>query len=192
MHARQQGVAMVYQELSLAPHLTVAENVRLGMEITRCGVLQKSTMRVLVQNALSELDHADIDPNARVGMLPIAEQQIVEIARALAVQCRVLVLDEPTSSLTRADAARLFRAMKRLKKRGLAIVFISHVLEEVKEIADRFTVLRDGKTTGSGAVARTPISDLVHLMVGRQIDEFFPAIPSRAGRSPSRSVGPIG
>ena len=174
MHARQQGVAMVYQELSLAPHLTVAENVRLGMEITRRGVLQKSTMRILVQNALSELDHADIDPNARVGMLPIAEQQIVEIARALAVQCRVLVFDEPTSSLTRADAARLFRAMKRLKKRGLAIVFISHALEEVKEIADRFTVLRDGKTTGSGAVARTPISDLVHLMVGRQIDEFFP------------------
>ena len=98
MHARQQGVAMVYQELSLAPHLTVAENVRLGMEITRRGVLQKSTMRVLVQNALSELDHADIDPNARVGMLPIAEQQIVEIARALAVQCRVLVFDEPPAA----------------------------------------------------------------------------------------------
>ena len=82
--------------------------------------------------------------------------------------------------------------MKRLKKRGLAIVFISHVLEEVKEIADRFTVLRDGKTTGSGAVARTPISDLVRLMVGRQIDEFFPRSHRVPGDPPSRSVGPIG
>lgn len=174
MHARQQGVAMIYQELSLAPHLTVAENVLLGMEITRGGVLQKSTMRALVQNALAELDHADIDPQARVSTLGIAEQQIVEIARALCVRCRVLVLDEPTSSLTRADANRLFRAMRRLKKRGMAIVFISHVLEEVKEIADRFTVLRDGKTAGNGDVARTPISDIVHLMVGREIDDFFP------------------
>ena len=174
LQARQQGVAMIYQELSLAPHLTVVENVLLGMEITRRGLLQKSDMHTLVQNALTELDHADIDPHARVNTLTIAERQIVEIARALSVQCRVLVLDEPTSSLTRADADRLFRVMKRLKARNLAIVYISHFLEEIKEIADQFTVLRDGKKAGSGPVAQTPISDIVHLMVGRQINDFFP------------------
>ena len=174
LQARQQGVAMIYQELSLAPHLTVVENVLLGMEITRRGLLQKSDMHALVQNALTELDHADIDPHARVSTLTIAERQIVEIARALSVQCRVLVLDEPTSSLTRSDADRLFRVMQRLKARNLAIVYISHFLEEIAEIADQFTVLRDGKKAGSGPVAQTPIPDIVHLMVGRQIDDFFP------------------
>ena len=181
LQARQQGVAMIYQELSLAPHLTVVENVLLGMEITRRGLLQKSDMHALVQNALTELDHADIDPHARVGTLTIAERQIVEIARALSVQCRVLVLDEPTSSLTRADADRLFRVMQRLKARNLAIVYISHFLEEIKEIADQYTVLRDGKKAGSGLVAQTPISDIVHLMVGRQIDDFFPRSSRTSG-----------
>ncbi|MXZ12170.1 MAG: sugar ABC transporter ATP-binding protein [Gemmatimonadetes bacterium] len=184
LQARQQGVAMIYQELSLAPHLTVAENVLLGMEITRRGLLQKSDMHALVQNALTELDHADIDPHARVSTLTIAERQIVEIARALSVQCRVLVLDEPTSSLTRADADRLFRVMQRLKARNLAIVYISHFLEEIKEIADQFTVLRDGKKAGSGLVAQTPISDIVHLMVGRQINDFFP----RTKRTPGEPL----
>lgn len=184
LQARQQGVVMIYQELSLAPHLTVVENVLLGMEITRRGLLQKSDMYALVQNALAELDHADIDPHARVSTLTIAERQIVEIARALSVQCRVLVLDEPTSSLTRADADRLFRVMQRLKARNLAIVYISHFLEEIKEVADQFTVLRDGKKAGSGLVASTPISDIVHLMVGRQIDDFFP----RSNRTPGEPL----
>ncbi len=184
LQARQQGVVMIYQELSLAPHLTVVENVLLGMEITRHGLLQKSDMHALVQNALAELDHADIDPHARVSTLTIAERQIVEIARALSVQCRVLVLDEPTSSLTRADADRLFRVMQRLKARNLAIVYISHFLEEIKEVADQFTVLRDGKKAGSGLVASTPISDIVHLMVGRQIDDFFP----RSNRTPGEPL----
>ena len=174
LQARQQGVVMIYQELSLAPHLTVAENVLLGMEITRRGLLQKSDMHALVENALTELDQADIDPHAHVSTLTIAERQIVEIARALSVQCRVLILDEPTSSLTRADADRLFRVIQRLKARNLAIVYISHFLDEIKEIADQFTVLRDGKKAGSGLVAQTPISDIVHLMVGQQIDDFFP------------------
>ena len=172
--ARQQGVAMIYQELSLAPHLTVIENVLLGMELTQHGLLQKSEMHTIVQNALEELEHSDIDLNAKVNTLTIAERQIVEIARALAIQCRVLVLDEPTSSLTRTDADRLFRVMQKLKKRGLTIVYISHFLEEIKQIADRFTVLRDGKSVGNGSVANTEIPEIVHLMVGRQIDDFFP------------------
>lgn len=184
LQARQQGVAMIYQELSLAPHLTVAENILLGMEITRRGLLQKSDMHALVQNALTELDHADINPHTRVSTLTIAERQIVEIARALSVQCRVLVLDEPTSSLTRADVNRLFRVIQRLKARNLAIVYISHFLEEIKEIADQFTVLRDGKKAGSGLIAPTPIPDIVHLMVGRQIDDFFP----RSNRTPGESL----
>ena len=174
LEARRLGVAMIYQELSLAPHLTVAENVLLGMEITAHGLLQKAEMHTVVEEALSELDHANISPQTQVSTLTIAERQIVEIARALAIQCRVLVLDEPTSSLTRADVDRLFTVMQRLKNRGLAIVYISHFLEEVKEVADQFTVLRDGKSVGSGQIAHTPISDIVNLMVGRQIDDFFP------------------
>ncbi len=174
LHARKQGVAMIYQELSLAPHLTVAENILLGMEKTRYGLLQKSEMLSRAHDALAELEHSEIDPNARVDTLTIATRQIVEIARALAVQCRVLVLDEPTSSLTRADAERLFRVMRRLKDRNLAIVYISHFIEEIKQIADRFTVLRDGQTVGSSSVSSASITDIVHLMVGRQIDNFFP------------------
>ena len=174
LQARRQGVVMIYQELSLAPHLTVAENIFLGIEKTRRSLLAKSAMHNAAKTALAELEHPEIDPNTRVGTLTIAERQIVEIARALAVQCRVLVLDEPTSSLTRADAKRLFRVLRRLKDRGLAIVYISHFLEEIAEIANRFTVLRDGQTVESGSVAETPILDIVRLMVGRQIDDFFP------------------
>lgn len=155
LHARKQGVAMIYQELSLAPHLTVAENILLGLEKTRHGLLQKADMLNRARQALAELEHPEIDPNARVDTLTIAARQIVEIARALAVQCRVLVLDEPTSSLTRADAERLFRVMRRLKNRDLAIVYISHFLEEIKQIADCFTVLRDGQTVGSGSTSST-------------------------------------
>ena len=190
LQARQQDVAMIYQELSLAPHLTVVENVLLGMEITRRGLLQKSDMHALVQNALTELDHADIDPHARVSTLTIAERQIVEIARALSVQCRVLVLDEPTSSLTRSDADRLFRVMQRLKARNLAIVYISHFLEEIAEIADQFTVLRDGKKAGNGLVAQTPIPDIVHL-IGRSANpRLFPPLQSHTGRAAPQPHGP--
>ena len=144
--ARRAGVAMIYQELSLAPHLSVAENIVLGVEPTRMGFVRRGQARRLARDALAQLGHEDIPPDRPVGSLPLAQQQLVEIARALAMDCRVLVLDEPTSSLARADVERLFHLVKRLKLQGLAVVYISHFIEEAKQVADRFTVLRDGRT----------------------------------------------
>lgn len=173
--ARDRGIAMVYQDLSLAPHLTVEENVLLGIEPARFGVIRRPARRRRVLEVLAELEQTDIDPDARVLDLAPAARQLVEVARALAQPaCRVLILDEPTSSLTAHEIDRLFRVIGRLRARGLAIVYISHFLEEIRRIADRFTVLRDGRSVGSGQTAGTSIFDIVRLMVGTDIEEFFP------------------
>jgi ribose transport system ATP-binding protein len=172
--AREAGVSMVHQELALAPHLPVAENLFLGMESSRFGVLRRSEMKARAREALSSLEHKDISPDARVGSLSIAERQIVEIARALLREARVLILDEPTSSLSRVDVLRLFRLIRRLAERGLAIVYISHFLEEVFEIAETYTVLRDGRSVGEGKIAKSSLPGIVRLMVGRDIQEMFP------------------
>jgi ribose transport system ATP-binding protein len=172
--ARDAGVSMVHQELALAPHLSVAENLFLGMESSRFGVLRRSEMRERTREALSSLERRDILPDARVGSLSIAEQQIVEIARALLRDARVLILDEPTSSLSRVDVERLFRLIRRLAERGLSIVYISHFLEEVFEIAQTYTVLRDGRSVGEGRIERASVQEIVRLMVGRDIQEMFP------------------
>ena len=174
LDARRTGVAMIYQELSLAPHLTVAENILLGMEPARLGVVDRRAMRQRATRALEELHHPRIRADAVVGTLPIAAQQIVEIGRAVAVGCRVLVLDEPTSSLAQADAEALFELVARLRQQGHAIVYITHFIEEAKRVADRFTVLRDGATVGGGAMAATTVRDIVDLMVGRRIDQLYP------------------
>jgi ribose transport system ATP-binding protein len=181
LDARNAGVAMIYQELSLAPHLSVAENIFLGVEPTRFGVLQKNRMRAVATQVLERLGHADIDPGAPVASLSVAEQQLVEIGRALAVGCRVLVLDEPTSSLGREDALRLFDLIRQLKTQDHAIVYISHFLEEVKEIADRIVVLRDGRVAGESAAADLAPADIVRLMVGRGVEGLFPRSPRTRG-----------
>ena len=179
--ARDAGVSMVHQELALAPHLGVAENLFLGMESSRFGVLRRPEMRERAREALSSLEHGDIPPEARVSSLSIAEQQIVEIARALLREARVLILDEPTSSLARVDVERLFRLLRGLSSRGLAIVYISHFLEEVFEIADTYTVLRDGRSVGEGTIEKTSIPEIVRLMVGREIREMFPRTSRERG-----------
>ena len=154
--ARLQGVAMIYQELNLAPHLTVAENVALGREPSRGGFVQRGAREARVRAALERLQHAELDPDTPVSRLGPGPRQLVEIARALAHDARVVVLDEPTSSLGREDTERLFHVVRNLREEGVAVVYISHFLEEVQEIADGYTVLRDGRSVDSGRVEGTP------------------------------------
>jgi ribose transport system ATP-binding protein len=181
LEARRAGVAMIYQELSLAPHLSVAENILLGMEPARFGLLRRGEMRRTASSVLARLGHPEIDLDAPAGSLSPAGQQLVEIARALAVGCKVLVLDEPTSSLSSADARRLFSVVHDLKRTGHAIVYISHFLEEVREVADRVVVLRDGRNVGGGRAADLAASDIVTLMVGRSVDALYPRSPRAPG-----------
>jgi len=179
--ARERGVAMIHQELCLAHDLTVAQNVFLGREPARRGLLRRGAMRARVAGALERLGHPELAPDARVGDLAPALRQLVEIARALVFEARVVVLDEPTSSLSQADAEHLFTLVRRLAAEGVSVVYISHFLEEVQKVATRFTVLRDGRTVGVGAVATTPLERVVALMAGRSLDELFPRRPRAAG-----------
>src|SRR5947208_9185227 len=141
------GIAMIYQELSLAPHLTVAENIFLGREPLRSTSLKIINRREMNTRAASLLSDNgfDLDPRKRVNQLSAADRQLVEITRATVEARRVIVMDEPTSSLTTREVEELFRLIRELKARGLAIIYISHRLEELESIADRLTILRDGK-----------------------------------------------
>jgi ribose transport system ATP-binding protein len=184
--ARRAGVAMVHQELSLCPHLTVEENIALGTETARFGLVQRAEMRRRAVAALSRVSGTSREvrllPDARVGDLPPSGQQLVEIARALALpNCRVLILDEPTSSLGADDVGRLFSVIRGLCEGGIAVVYISHFLEEIHRIADDFTVLRDGRTIGTGALGDVAAADIVGMMVGRPVLQLFPRSPRTAG-----------
>jgi len=175
------GVAMIYQELAVAPDLSVEANVMLGQERTRLGILRRSEHRRMVREALATLGHPDLKPEARAGSLSIGAQQLIEVARALVSDARVIVFDEPTSSLTDRDSARLFEVIDRLRARGLALVYISHFLEEVRRVASRFTVLRDGRSVSSGLLADTSLSAIIASMVGRELTEMFPRVDRTAG-----------
>ncbi len=181
LDARRHGVAMIYQELSLAPHLSVMENILLGIEPGRGGLIRWPEMRRRAQAALDELRLNEVSPATPVGALPVALRQMVEIARAVTLDCRILVLDEPTSSLTRRDIERLFDLIRRLRASGRAVVYISHFLEEVREVCDRYTVLRDGRTVGTGRVEESTDPQLVGLMVGRNVEELYPRHARRTG-----------
>ena len=182
LDARAAGVAMIYQELSLARDLSVEENVLLGVEPTCLGFVRRGEMRRTVEEALALLHHPDIRPAARVGGLSIGAQQLVEVARALAAKARVVVMDEPTSSLTQADTEVLFEVIRRLRASGVSVIYISHFLEEVRAVADRFSVLRDGRSVGSGEVAATPTTEIIHLMVGRDLSDVYRRTPHEIGQ----------
>ncbi|MEP7124942.1 MAG: sugar ABC transporter ATP-binding protein [Byssovorax sp.] len=186
LEARRAGVAMVYQELSLCPHLTVAENILLGVEPTRNGLLRRGEMARIAARAMGSLlgDAGQIAPDAIVGELPPATRQLVEIARALAHENpRVLILDEPTSSLGRDEAARLFEVVRALAERGLCVLYISHFLEEVQALAHRYTVLRDGRSVATGLTSETTPAEIVTKMAGRRLDALYPRTPRTAGEA---------
>ncbi len=181
LDARNMGVAMIYQELSLTPHMTVEENIMLGMEPARWGIIDRKQVRRRAIEAIEQFDNPELKPEAVVSRLSVGSQQLVEIARALAVGCRVLVLDEPTSSLTRHDSEKLFELIAKLQKQGKAVIYISHFIEEVKRIADRLTVLRDGMVVGSGEVATTSTDKIISMMVGREVKDLYPRSPRKPG-----------
>ena len=175
------GVAMIYQELILAPDLSVEDNIMLGQERSRFGLLSRAEQGSRVREVLKRLGHPELDLRTPVSRLSLGVQQLIEIARALVQQARVLVFDEPTSSLTRQDAERLFSVLRSLRDDGIGIIYISHFLEEVREVAERYTVLRDGKSVGTGQLAETSETELVRMMVDRDIDQMFPAVPHKPG-----------
>jgi len=179
LDARRSGITLIHQELSLAPHLTVTENILLGAEVTRWGWIVHGESRRRALALLERLEHPEIDPDARVGDLPLPAQQVVEICRALAADARIVLMDEPTSRFQRGDVERLFRLVRQLAARGIAVVYISHFLEEVREIADRYTVLRDGHTVDTGALSATTDEQIVAQMVGREMAKLFPERPAR-------------
>jgi ribose transport system ATP-binding protein len=181
-HTRDSGIGMIYQELTLAPHLSVEENILLGREPAHWGWLNRRRRREQARDALAELRHETIPLDQPVHRCTIAEQQIVEIARSLVSEPRVLIMDEPTSSLTQVDTENLFQVITRLKQRGVSIVYISHFLEECQRISDRYTVLRDGETAGSGAMAGANLDDIIRLMVGREMEDIYPEMPHAIGK----------
>jgi ribose transport system ATP-binding protein len=176
--AKQAGFRIVYQELSVCPDMSIEDNILLGQEFSGpTGWLDRRTGRKAVRQVLERLGHLDLDPGTLVRDLSTGQRQLVEIARALISDASVLVLDEPTSSLAKEDVRRLFETTRRLAASGLSIIYISHFLEEVRELCDSYLVLRDGQVAGQGSLAGTSESQIVELMVGRSVDELFPSIP---------------
>ncbi|MDX6497967.1 MAG: ribose transport system ATP-binding protein [Blastocatellia bacterium] len=175
LDARERGIALIHQELSLAPHLTVAENILMGLEPARWGWLNREAARRKSLEVLESFHHPEIRPDRRVADLPLAARQVVEICRAVAARANIILMDEPTSSLQRDDVAHLFALIHRLRDEGISIVYISHFLEEIREIADSYTVLRDGRSVSSGALAAVSNGELIVQMVGRPVENLFPA-----------------
>ncbi|MET2829165.1 sugar ABC transporter ATP-binding protein [Mesorhizobium shangrilense] len=178
--AQKLGIRMVHQELNLVPDLTVAENVHLGRMPRKWLLVDKAAMVGNAAAVLKELG-ADIDPKARLGDLSISQQQLVEIAKAYAANPRIIVLDEPTSSLSEHETAALFRILRKMKAQGIAIVYISHRLKEVLEIADDVTILRDGSMIESRPADGITAAQMIKLMVGREVTNVFPKTPSTIG-----------
>ena len=173
VEAEAQGIVLVHQEILLAPDLTVAQNIYLGRELNRGVVVDDKSMREGARKAIRDLG-ADIDPDTVVGSLSIAQRQLVQIARVLLVPHRVVIFDEPTASLTPFETEALLKVIRDIRAKGVAVLYISHRLPEVKEISDRVTVLRDGKLVSAHLASELQPSDMARLMVGRDVAKLYP------------------
>jgi len=178
--ARLMGISPVFQEFSLAPELTVEQNLFLGRELTRAGVLDRAGMKAKAQEVIDLLGF-DLVADRKVRELSRAHQQMVEIAKAFLADVRLLILDEPTASLTEAEAEKLFGLVAKFKGAGVGIIYVSHRMREIKQIADRITVLRDGRKITTVNAADVSETDLVELMTGRKISVLFPHIEAHPG-----------
>jgi ABC-type sugar transport system ATPase subunit len=177
------GIAMIYQELSLAPHLTVAENIFLGREPLKfapIGLINRIELNRRAKKLFDDYGFK-INPQARLGRLSAADRQLVEITRAIVEARRVIVMDEPTSSLTSQEVEELFRLIRDLKGRGLAVIYISHRLEELDEIADHLMILRDGKVVYTGEWGKISTDEIIRHMAGRELKEIFPPRKAKIG-----------
>ncbi len=185
--AQGRGIATIYQELSLYPELTVAENIFMGHAPKRSvgpfKLIDWNTINARANEILHSLNITDMDVRRKVGSLNVGNRQRVEIAKALSINARVLIMDEPTAALTEADVERLFDIVRLLKQRDVGIVYISHRLQEVFELADRVTVLRDGQYVNTKPVSETQEPELISMMVGRTIENLFPKLPSNPGKT---------
>jgi D-xylose transport system ATP-binding protein len=180
--SEQAGIAIVFQELSLVKELTVGENIFLGREPARMGIVNWSELYHRATKLLNDLN-LSIDPSLEVGSLGIGQQQLVEIAKALSQNGRILVLDEPTAALTESEVETLFGILRKLTARGVGIIYISHKLDEVFAMADRITVLRDGKTVGTHAAAELTKDKVISAMVGRDVGDIFPKTDHALGET---------
>ncbi|MTI60498.1 MAG: sugar ABC transporter ATP-binding protein [Firmicutes bacterium] len=180
--AQSLGIGMIYQELNLIPHLTVAENMFLGRFPLSKGKIQYNELNKNAQHYLSQLE-TGIKPDDLVGDLSVADRQLVEIAKTLSLNSSILVMDEPTSSLSPGETEILFKIMKKLKSAGVSIIFISHHMDEIFSIADKATVLRDGEYVGSWNISELNEQSLVEKMVGREMSEMFPKVETEIGQT---------
>jgi len=176
------GVAIIFQELSLVKELTVGENIFLGKEPSRFGIINWSELYQKASKLLKDL-HLPINPRTPVGNLGIGQQQLVEIAKALSKDAKILVLDEPTAALTESEVETLFDILRKLKSRGVGMIYISHKLDEVFAMADKITVLRDGKTVGTSAAKDLTKDKVIAQMVGREVGDIFPEISHEFGET---------
>ncbi|TFH02081.1 MAG: sugar ABC transporter ATP-binding protein, partial [Calditrichales bacterium] len=173
-HAENLGISIIYQELNLVPHLSVAENIFLGREFIKiCGIIDTKRQIVASAKILADLG-VQINARELVSDLGIAQQQMVEVAKALSLDAKIIIMDEPTSALTEKEIKELFHTIRQLKKRDVSIIYISHRLEELFEIGDRVTVLRDGKQVTTKPIAGLDRAELIRLMVNRQLKDQYP------------------
>lgn len=178
--AQELGIAIIHQELNMCAHLTVAQNIFLGQEMTEFGMISARKMNAKAKKILSSLN-IDIDPETVVGDLAVSKQQMVEIAKALSTNAKILIMDEPTSALTSKEIEDLFQIINKLRNEGCGIVYISHRLEELQNIVDRVTILRDGEFIKSMYFHETSLSEIISCMVGRDIKEQFPRVTCTKG-----------